>query len=303
MTFKSFLSIAAAGCLLAACHQASAPAEVAETPEEEAKADSLMVSFGQMRGVEYLNQAADDTTLTTKSAKEDYLHGVQAGMAVVKAGHDVYNRGVFLGLQMAMNMDQFEQDYGVKLPANSFIKGLREALDSDSIGDPSKIQGEFYQLMADFNASKEARDKAAATESLAAYAEQHKLAKITDYLYGNVAKSDAEKIKEGDKVKIVSKITTADGKEIKAPMPQEMTVGQRMKDHPVNDALLALASGETGSFATSAHSLFGQRCSQLDLKPTDIVIMEMTPTIVKIETPAPAPKKAVKKAPAKKKRR
>ena len=198
MKFKSFLCMAAAGLMLASCQNNSATG--AGSASEAAKADSLMYYFGQFRGIEYKRTAETDTTLSSEDARHEYLRGVQAGLNAVKAGNEAYNQGVSLGMQMAMNMAQFSDDYGVKLSNRGFLKGLREALESDSVADQNEMQKEFYRILGEFNTAKENRDKEAATAALVKEAGAKKLSKITDNLYGSVGNAQGEKLKAGDKV-------------------------------------------------------------------------------------------------------
>lgn len=277
MKFKSLLSIAAAGLVLAAC----------QTPEgktlgqisDASKADSLIYYFGQMRGAEYQREAANDTTLASKQARQEYINGVKAGLNAVKAGKDAYNNGVFLGMQMAMNMAQFKKDYDVTLSNRVFLESLAEAIESDSIGNPQELQKEFYRIMGEFNKQKEERDREASTQALEKEASAKKMAKISDNLYGNVPAAKDMKIKDGDKVKVDIKITDSKGNPVNAPLPSTIVVGQRMKDSPINDALLSLSSGQKGTFLTSAYALFGPRCSQMGVEPNDVLTIDLTPTI------------------------
>lgn len=276
MNIKSLLSIAASALILASCHNTGETS--AGMADETAKADSLMYFFGQLRGSEYEQQAMQDTTYDTKAARQEYIKGVQAGLNAVKAGKDVYNNGVFLGMQMAMNMAQFAEDYGVKLSNKSFLKGMREAVMADSAANPNELQQNFYRLMGEFNTAKERRDSIASADALAAEAAAKKYTKVNDVLYSQSASAEGDKIKDGDKLKLSLKITTADGKEINAPMPDQITVGRRMAGNPVNEALLTLAPGQTGKFMTTAHALFGQRSAQMGLKADDVLLFEVTPT-------------------------
>lgn len=277
MKLKSLLSIAAAGLILAACQNPEG--KTLGQISDASKADSLIYYFGQMRGAEYQREADNDTTLATKQARQDYINGVKAGLNAVKAGKDAYNNGVFLGMQMAMNMAQFKKDYDVTLSNRVFLESLAEAIESDSIGNPQELQKEFYRIMSEFNKQKEERDQEAATKALEKEATAKKMAKISDNLYGNVPAAKDMRIKDGDKVKVDIKITDSKGNPVNAPLPSTLVVGQRMKDSPINDALLSLSSGQKGTFLTSAYALFGARSSQMGVEPNDVLTIEMTPTI------------------------
>lgn len=277
MKLKSLFTIAAASLMLAACQGQGA--KNAASADDTAKADSLIYYFAQMRGADYLRQAESDSVRNSKQSRQEFISGVRAGLAAVKADKDAYNEGVFVGMQMAMNMAQFEKEYGVRPSDRVFMEGLSKTLNADSVPNAQEIQKEFYRIIGDFNAQKEARDKEQGAKALAKAAESNGLAKISDTLYGKVANSDAPKIKDGDKVNVDITITDAEGKELSAPMPKTFTVGQRMKNTPVSEAILTLASGEKGSFATTALAMYGARCSQMGLEPSDVISFVVTATV------------------------
>ncbi|MDE6533181.1 MAG: hypothetical protein K2J49_00650 [Muribaculaceae bacterium] len=277
MNLKSLFSIAAAGLMLAACQNPEG--KTLGQVSDASKADSLIYYFGQMSGADYQRKADSDTTLATDNARKEYISGVKAGLNAIKAGKDTYNDGLMMGMQIAMNMAQFKKDYGVTLSNKVYLESLAEAISSDSLGNPQKMQQEFYRIMSEFNREKELRDSEAASEALAKAAAAKNMSKISDNLYGNVAKNDGEKLKDGDNIKLNIKITDTNGKTVKAPMPSTLTIGRRMKESPLNEAFLSLSSGQNGVFLSSAQALFGPRCTQLGLQPDDVLTIDMTPTI------------------------
>ncbi len=274
--------MAACGLAFAACQNPEA--KPLSDVSDASKADSLIYYFAQMRGAEYDREAQRDTTLATPEAKKAYVMGVQAGLNATKDNNEAYNRGVFLGMQMAMNFQQFQKDYDIKLNKKVFLEGLAEALSSDSLANPSDMQREFYRLMGEFNSKKEERDNKAATENLSKAAANLKLKAIGENLYGEVTvKADGVQIKDGDEVDATITLAKADGKEIEAPLPTKVKVGSRNLPEPVSEALKSLKSGETGKFATSARTIFGQRSSQIGLEPADVVIMTIKATVAPTE--------------------
>ena len=266
--------------LLAACSSNSGSNSVASADASmSAKGDSLVYCFGQMRGAEYLREAASDTTMLSASAKQEYLRGVKAGLDAVKANKEAYNKGLFLGMQMAMNINQFADDYGVKLSNKVFLESVTEAITSDSVVDGNQMQSKFYRLMKEFNDEKEARDKAAATEALKTAAAGKKMAEIAENLYGDIKLAEAAKLKDGDRINVEIKISTLAGKTIDAPFPKNLVIGQRLNNTPLTAAFTALSSGQTGTFLTTAQALFGQRCGQLGLEPVEVLQLDITPTL------------------------
>ncbi|MDE5881252.1 MAG: hypothetical protein K2H60_05935 [Muribaculaceae bacterium] len=282
MNIKHLFSTAALALLLASCNGTGSDTTTvtATTPDISAKADSLVYCFGQMRGAEYVREAQRDTTLATDAAKQEYLRGVKAGLDAVKTGKEAYNKGLFQGIQMAMNINQFTEDYNVRLSDKVFMEGLSAAIKTDTVIDAPAMQGTFYKLMNEFNKAKEERDKEAALSALKAAGEALKMKSLSDQLWGTIPSGDAVKIKDGDRIKADIKITTLNGKDVNSPFPKELTVGQRLSNNPLSEAFKSLASGQTGTFITSAQALFGARAQQLGLKAADVLKLEVTPTIV-----------------------
>lgn len=278
MKLRNLFTVAAAALMLTACNNSNQGSSVSSS--SSVKGDSLVYLFGQLRGTEYVREAMKDTALNTPENKKEYLSGVKAGLVAVKHDKEVYNKGFYLGLQMAMNISQFEKDYGVRLPNREFVKGISSVIDSDSTLNTSEVQASFYRIMNEFQKEKEERDKAAAVEALTKAGEAANLQKISDDLWGKKPSDDQACIKDGDKVKVDVKVTDLSGKPIQAPFPKELKVGQRMQNNPITTAIKSLVSGQTGNFLSTAQAVFGNRCSQLGIEPDDVVKIEVTPTIV-----------------------
>lgn len=272
--------MAAAGLMLASCQGGPSQGQLSGDLKSATPADSLIYYFGQMRGAEYRRQAERDTTLADAQAKKAYLQGVQAGMNAVKNGDEAYNQGLFLGMQMALNIQQFKDDYDIELNRRIFMSSLTEAVNADSLASAQDIQREFYKIMGKFNEEKEAREKAAAAESLSQEAQKLNLAKISEDVYGAVTvKTDSVALKEGDNVEMEYQLTNAAGKDIEAPLPNKGKIGARNVAAPINAMLMTLKSGETGKFITSARALFGPRVSQLGLEPSEVVTVTLKASI------------------------
>ena len=282
MKIKSILTIAAAGLMLASCQGgAGSDGKGLGEIKNATAADSLVYYFGQMRGAEFKRQAERDTTLAEAQSRKAYIQGVQAGLNAVKNADEAYNQGLFLGMQMAMNIQQFKEDYDVELNKRVFVESLSNAVNSDSLSNPQEMQREFYKIMGKFNEQKEERDKAAASESLSQEATNLKLSKIADDVYGEVTvKNDSVALKDGDNVKMDLSLATVAGKELNAPLPTRGKIGARNIVAPVNDMLRSLKSGETGKFITPARALFGPRVAQLGLEPSDVVVVTLKASIL-----------------------
>ena len=248
------------------------------------RADSLMYYLGKMRAADYVREAQRDTTMDNAEAKRAYVQGMQAGMTGVRADDEAYNKGFMQGIQMAMNMKDFTDNYGLKLNPQVFIQSLNAGLSADSLPPSREIQQDFRKVMNQISDEKEEKDKAASRETLSQEAGKLGLPKINDDLYGKtIATSDGEQLKKGDDVTFQLKVTKADGAPVNGPSPSKGKIGARNLPEPLNDALETLKSGEEGEFTTSAHAYYGQRCKQVGLTPTDLVKFTVKAEIVKEE--------------------
>ncbi|MDE7108871.1 MAG: hypothetical protein K2O49_02730, partial [Muribaculaceae bacterium] len=182
MKFKSFLTIAASGLLLAAC--SGNQGKSLDQIKDATPGDSLVYFFGEINGSQYLTMAQSDSTFATDAAKRSYVNGVKAGLNSFNPNDEAFNRGMHLGLQMARNISEFKKDYDVQLNKEVFIQGLVEILNSDSVKNMSDVQNAFNRIMTDFSNRKESIDKEAAAAALSKEAAKMKLAKVTDGLYG-----------------------------------------------------------------------------------------------------------------------
>ena len=271
MKYLKLLSAGFLATILASCQSDGGNLLSDATP-----ADSLVYYFGQMRGLEYKRQSEVDTTLKEQSAKQAYIQGIQAGLSGVREDDEAYNKGFMLGMQMAMNFKQFHDQYDVTINKEIFVKSVSQALNSDSLPSQTEMQGHFYRIMGQFNAEKEAKDKQAAIETVSQEAKNMNLPMISEELYGSVTeKTDGEKIKDGDEVTLDMKLEKPDGEKIQAPFPNRAKVGARNIPEVLNTMLLNMNSGETGKYITSARALFGQRVAQMNIEPSQVIVMTL----------------------------
>ena len=284
MKFLRILPIAAIACLAVSCENGGG-----SLSETSSQTDSLMYYLGQMHAADYLREANRDTTLKEASEKQAYLSGVRAGLAALKEGNESYNKGVMMGMQMASQMMNFSEQMGIDINKNSYVGSLQSALMADTMPNTTKAQSDFRMVMTNIEAAKEARDKAASQESLKKVAEGAGLPKISDDLYGKTtdANNDTIKLADGDEINLVAKVTKEDGETVNLPMSPKGKIGnKRSFPEIVSEAILTLKPGETGEFMTTAHALMGSRASQMDLEPTDVLTLTLTPTLVPQEDEA-----------------
>ena len=281
MKILRILPVAALAILAVSCQNGTGSGLSASSSQT----DSLMYYLGQMNASDYLREANRDTTLKENSEKQAYLAGVRAGLSALKEGNENYNKGVMMGMQMASQMMSFSEQMEVTINQSSYVNSLQSALMADTMPNTVLAQSEFRKVMTNIESAKEARDKAASQESLKKVAENAGLPKIGDDLYGKVTNTtDGAAVADGDEVNVEATFTKENGETLSMPLQPTGKVGNK-RNFPeiVSTALMSLKSGETGEFMTSAHALLGQRAQQMDLKPSDVVKMTLTATVVPAE--------------------
>ena len=277
MKFLRILPAVAIACIAVSCQEGGG-----SLSESSSQTDSLMYYLGQMHAADYLREANRDTTLKETSEKQAYLSGVKAGLAALKEGNDNYNKGVMMGVQMASQMMGFSEQMGIDINKNAYVGSLSSALMADTMPNTTLAQQDFRKVMSNIEAAKEARDQAASQESLKQVAEKDGLPKISDDLYGKVTVSnDSVALTDGDEVNVTAEITKVDGEKVNIPVSPKGKIGnKRSFPEIISSALLNLKSGETGEYLTTAHALVGSRAAQLNLEPTDVLKVTITPTLV-----------------------
>lgn len=280
MKILRILPIAAIACLAVSCQNGGG----GTLSESASQTDSLMYYLGQLNAADYLREANRDTTMKEESQKQAYLKGVRQGLASLQEGNEAYNKGVMLGMQMASQMISFSEQMDVTIDRKSYINSLSSALAADTLPNSGTLQSEFRKVMQNIENTKNEKDKAASRESLSHEAQKASLPKISDDLYGKVVNAvpgDTTALAEGDEVNVVVELSKADGESLNMPFSPKGKIGNK-RNFPevVSEAILALKSGETGEFMTSAHALLGNRVRQMDLEPNDVINLKITPTLV-----------------------
>lgn len=276
MKLKSILASAAVVLLLApSCSDGNGKSDKDNALKNASTADSLMYYFGQMRAGEFWRIAQSDTTFKTEKARADYLAGVKAGLTAVRDNDDVYNQGVFTGMQLAMNLQNFDKTYHQKLNPAKLIEGLQSGLASDTAVNELEAQTRFQGIMARMNEEKEKADRVAAVQALATAAKKAGLSKISDDLYGKVeTEGSGENFKDGQTVSVELTLTKEDEKDLGLNLPNEIRVGDISYLPKIfTEALTQMKPGETEKFMTTANALFGVNASQMNMNPDDVMIL------------------------------
>lgn len=277
MKFLRFLPIAAIACAAISCQNSSGGLS-----ENSTVTDSLMNYLGEMHAADYLREAQRDTTLQESSEKQAYITGVRAGLASLKEGNDNYNKGVMMGVQMASQIMSFSEQMGIEINRAAYITSLTNALMADSMPNVAVAQTEFRRVMGNIEKAKEENDRVTSQESLKQVANAENLPKIDDDLYGKTTvPTDSAILNDGDEINLVAQISNVEGDAVNVPLPPKGKIGNK-RNFPgvVTNAVLCLKSGETGEFLTTAHALLGGRVTQMGLKPTDVLKMKLTASLV-----------------------
>lgn len=273
MSIRNFIApLFVATLIFSACSKS--PAEQ-ENPERynATTGDSLLYYYGQMRAKEYWRNAEADTTLAGDDSRQEYLKGVKAGVEMVIKNDDVYNQGLLMGLQLALNIEDFEDTYHVTLNPKAVVSGIEYGLANDSLVEESVAQAKFYALLGKMESQKADADKKKAREALKKEAALRGLTMINSDLYGKVITPGSGKpYSKGELVKVDMDIHKKSGSELGIPMVEEIEVGSSYMPAPIVDAIDGMSPGETKEFATTASAFFGQRASQLNLKPYEVLV-------------------------------
>lgn len=276
MKLKTLIPTAAIALIMAACGSESSSNKSA-MPANASTVDSVMYYFGQMRASDYWRQARNDTTLASEVSRQAYLRGLRAGMESVHSNDEAYNQGLLIGMQMAMNLNEFGDMYNVKPNTAIMMQSLTAGLKNDTAADIAANQREFTKLMNRLNTERETRLSVESAKILAKEAPALGMTKIDSTLYGKTLKpAEGENFKQGEKARVQIVLTDLKGKDIKMRMPQEVTVGDRYVAAPISQAVSTMSPGEVKEFLTTAVVLMGQRSHQLNLEPTQPVRLTIT---------------------------
>lgn len=268
--------------------------------------DSLMYYLGQRDGAFYLNMANRDTVFKQESEKKAFLTGVKDGLKAVKADNKAYNEGIQKGIEMATQILDFCKKMDVEMNSDFYLSSLTRTIMDDSLPSMNKVQADFNKVMTHIQDAKLQQNQKESRESLRNAAKTAGLPKISDDLYGKALdKVEGEDLTQGTEINLVATVTKLNGDPIKYTLPKHGKVGlKRSFPDVVNEALKTLKNNQTGEFLTTANALFfntGEalmdgRDEKLNLKPSDIIKMNLTPSAVQQEaTDLPAGQGAAKK--------
>ena len=241
--------------------------------------DSLLYYLGQLRAHEYWEDANADTTLRSREQRDKYIEGIRKGMDAIKRGEDeaTYNKGVRMGARMARNILEFEKLYGVELDHEVLFESIVNGLAQDRNISPLDYQNMFYSLIGEFKTRARDKDRKRSHLSLIEEARERKLSKISDDLYYRIIrKGSGPYAHHGDEIYIAVTYQLADGEDIGMPSPEMVTLGKPGVPEVLNRAYSRLTKGSSGVFATTAESVFATRSEIMGIKPSDVLIINIT---------------------------
>lgn len=287
MKFSKTIVAAGAACLMLASCSGEKSGESGRTIAdygEMTTADSLLYYFGQLRAADYWQFAKSDSVLSTRQSRDEYLKGLRAGLDAARSD-DAYNQGLYVGIQLAMNMKEFSDEYGVDLNRKIVYNAIEDGLANDSAVNTVDANRMFRKVLETLNVEKEAKDRETAMATLSEAAKAGKWQKISDNLYGGLVKTPGEGavVKDGDYVGVEVEINDTDGHEIDRRSMERTRVGQSFPG-PVSEAISKMKIGETRTFYTTAPAMFGRLMARYNLKPSQVLTFT-----VKLSAPA-APK-------------
>lgn len=283
MKFRSILYAAASAALsvsmLASCSgkdgDESKAASLADYKDLSA-GDSVAFYIGQITALDYWQAAQQDTVMKSRESRDQFLKGLRAGYEAVR-DNDAYNRGYYTGVQLAMQLKEFGEDYETTVNRQVVFDAFADGLRNDSAINPSDAQMNFNQVTDALNARKEAKDKAAAQEILKKEAAAKGWQMVNDGLYASKATGpeDTPLLKDGDAVKVSLSVAGVNGTEIDRRENADLIVGKAYPG-PVTQALLSMRLGQTRTFFTYAQAIFGRMFARYGMKATDIVAIRIS---------------------------
>lgn len=251
-------------------------------------ADSLLYYFGQLRAVDYWQYALNDTTFASRESRNQYVKGLRAGLDAAR-DNDAYNQGLFAGIQIALNMKEFSEQYHMDFNRRILIDAVEDGLENDSAVNASEANQMFRKVTEDLRVRKEAEDRATAIETIAEAAKAGKWNRISETLYAaGKPVAGAQLIKKGETVNVKVEISTLEGKEIDRRNTPRMKVGEGFPG-PVTEALLTMKVGETCKFYTTSPEMFGRFAERYGLKPTQVVAFTVSTAAAEPEKTPEAP--------------
>lgn len=268
---KRFLLLLLPALMLVGC--GDKPKDISDL-KDATPADSMMYYFGAMQANSFWQDAESDTTLRSEEARREFIEGFRAAMKMDKDDSS-YNKGLQLGLRLALRLREFENRYGVKFSEEILASSLENFLRSDSLVNIADAQRGFYKIKDRLDLATANKEIEGAKGNLAQESKSRGFTMVSDTLYGKdiTPPGPGPKIKEGDRVAVEVTASTLDGKEIVArQFPDSLTIGSGRVPRIVGLGIQTMTPGQTRTFMTTPRTLFGKRYALYNLPSEQPVI-------------------------------
>ena len=237
-------------------------------------ADSMMYYFGEMQAYNFWQDAQTDTTLRSDKARREFMKGVRTAM---KMDEDdaAYNKGLQLGLRLAVRLREFQSRYGCEFSEEIFTAALENAIFNDTSYNIADAQKEYYKIKDRLEIDAASMELGEAKKMLLERARENDFEMVSDTLFAKdvTPTTTDEHFKEGDRVAVKVTVSTLDGKEIVTrQFPDSVTLGEGRIPLIVRYALYTMTDGQTRQFMTTPRTLFGKRYAAYKL-PYDVPVI------------------------------
>ncbi len=239
--------------------------------------DSILYFLGQIRAYQYWKRTDSDSTLRSDDQREKFLKGVRDGLNMVQEDDPTYNYGLRLGIRVAEQIYQLEDDYDVQLHRKQFFSSLQNGLYTNEPINPLAMQAAYYQVLHGMEANHSKAESERTFRSIMGVAEEYDLKQVrTGLWWREVKPGHGPNIRPGDRITIEIDYTRTDGESLGMPSPEIQIVGRGSMPQVLTDAYCLLRDGSSAIFATSSQLVFGTRGDLIGLRPTNIILIHVT---------------------------
>lgn len=272
--FKTLLLSAAACTLLGSC--ANDNGKSLDQIAGNSDIDSMMYYFGELRAADYWQAAAYDSTMLDEKNRQQYLEGLKDGLNTVHDHEDYYNRGLKMGMQMALTLQRVEKNYNVKVNQEVAYEGFAYGLTNDSIVDETYAQNQFYRILQKYREEAESNNRVLGEKHLREEASSLKMRLINKQLWGKTITEGTTSLTKGEKIKVDIHLISLKGRDIDIPFPQDLEVGNHFLNPMISNAINTMKKGGKSQFATTTEALIGTRYEQLRLEPSEVILFTIS---------------------------
>lgn len=247
--------------------------------KDASPADSMMYYFGQMQANNFWQDAESDTLLRTEKGREEFMRGFRAAMEM-ESSDDAYNKGLQLGLRLAIRLREFNAAYGMEFPEEVLAASLERSLSSDTAFNITDAQKNYYRIKDRLDLEKGQRESGKAKEKLAQIGKKQGFVCVSDTLYAKDITDPGKgpKFKDGDYIAIDLSTATLDGRELGRQFPDHITIGEGRVPKIICLATHTMTDGQTRIFLTTPKTLFGNQYSKYQLESDEPVIFTIKAT-------------------------